>query len=73
MSAAGLLPVPDGESEVLEPDPAVNGREDDLARIDSASKATDSDVEAARAKSSTSKKAKKKKSKKGGGEQQAVI
>jgi hypothetical protein len=40
----------------------MNGREDELAKLENASKATDSDVEAARAKTGKKKKGKKKKS-----------
>lgn len=59
------IPETDPEPETVEAGSAVNGKEDELARVDSASKATDSDVEAARAKTN-SKKSKKKNKKKGG-------
>lgn len=74
-------PIPfqgDGMANVLQPfeevqmDAAVDGKGGELTRVDSASKATDSDVEAARAKTTT-KKSKKKKGKKGGAEPATVV
>jgi hypothetical protein len=59
------IPVAGVDTPLVDVDAVNHDKENELARVDSASKATDSDVEAARAKTAL-KKANKKKKKKGG-------
>jgi hypothetical protein len=67
--ADSILSPADELDSVIE-GPSVHGKEDELANLDNVSKATDSDVEAAR---KTNKKSKKKKNKKKGGNETQVV